>query len=166
MFYKRKIVSFISILSALLFLAVPLTAQPVHGDQQHSGREIDITMKNFKFIPNEIQIPAGQKVTLKFTNRGTVTHAFMAGQKLTKDLKGYKNGLFSGVRVIKKTASSASTHTYGSESLMLEVPAGESATLTFTMPESKKGMYHFGCFKTTGGTKHYTLGMKGSIKIE
>lgn len=166
MLYKYKRASFPTILSVLLFLALPFCVHSAPVDYQKTGKEIDITMKNFKFIPSKIQIPAGKTVTLKFTNNGTVTHAFMAGKNLTDDLEGYKNGLFSGVKVIKKTQSSAITRTYGSKSLMLEVPAGETATLTFTMPESKKGTYRFGCFKTTGGTEHYTLGMKGSIKIE
>lgn len=102
---------------------------------------ITVTMKNFKFVPNHLQIPAGEKVTLKFQNRGTVTHAFMAGNQLTENLKGFKDGLFFGVQVTKQVNGKTTQKTYGAQSLMLGVKPGKTATLTFTMPDSKTGSY-------------------------
>lgn len=157
------------ILSVILTLFLVGNSSKRVRAQSDSGKNvITVTMKNFKFIPNEINIPTGQKVTLEFHNKGSVVHAFMAGNDLTEELEGYKNGMFSGLTVTKKVNGKTMQKTYKSdESLMLGVKPGHTATLTFSMPESKQGEYEFGCFKTTGTakTKHYKLGMKGSIKV-
>jgi len=157
--------------SAFLSLFVALTLLILTPDfvsaQSAAADTVEVIMKNFKFVPNQLQIPTGQKVTLKFHNKGTVTHAFMAGTDVTNNLKGFNNGLFSGVHVIKTVNGKTTEKTYGSKSLMLGVKPNHSATLTFTMPKSKSGNYKFGCFKSTGTgkTKHFSIGMKGTIQI-
>lgn len=153
---------FFALLTAVIVIPHSLKAQAAPADTV-----IDVTMKNFKFVPNQLEIPAGERVKLEFHNKGSVTHAFMAGNVLTEELEGYENGLFEGVKVTKSVDGQTTTKTYGPGSLMLGVKPGESASLTFKMPDSKKGMYEFGCFKTagTGGTKHYKVGMKGQIRV-
>jgi plastocyanin len=37
--------------------------------------------------------------------------------------------------------------------------------MTFTLPESKAGMYTVACFETTGGQKHYEMGMQGTLTV-
>ena len=173
MFFTNRSSSIVpqrSILIALFFSLITLSGIPlsVNAKPDSADSVISITMKNFKFVPSNITIPAGEKVTLKFHNKGTVTHAFMAGNVLTKELEGFKNGLFSGMTVVKKVNGKTSKKTYHDQSLMLGVKPNHTATLTFTMPESKEGSYHFGCFKTTGthNVKHYKLGMKGTIQVK
>lgn len=92
----------------------------------------------------------------------------MAGNVLTKELEGFKHGMFSGVTVVKKVNGKTNKKRYHDQSLMLGVKPDQTATLTFTMPESKEGTYHFGCFKTAGtnNVKHYKLGMKGIIQVK
>lgn len=169
MFYSdmKRQIRLMTLFAILLLFSAMGFPQVTHAKAAKQDTVVTLTMKNFKFVPNDIQIPAGEKVRLKFQNKGTVVHAFMAGNGLTQNLKGFKHGMFSGVTVTKKVNGKTSTKTYNNKSLMLGVKPGHSATLTFTMPESKSGSYHFGCFKTagTGGTKHYTLGMKGMITV-
>lgn len=40
--------------------------------------EVRVSMSEFKFSPNTIQIPAGTKVEFKFTNSGVVEHDLIA----------------------------------------------------------------------------------------
>lgn len=160
---------YISIVTALIigFLIVLGSTSKLQAQSTSTDTVITVTMKNFKFIPNKLDIPTGEKVALKFHNKGTVTHAFMAGTDVTDNLNGFKNGLFSGVHVVKTVNGKTTEKTYKNKNLMLGVKPNHFATLTFTMPESKSGTYQFGCFKSTGTghTKHYSLGMKGTIHI-
>ncbi|HKK45821.1 MAG TPA: cupredoxin domain-containing protein [Balneolaceae bacterium] len=163
---KQSLLKYAS-LSLFATLTLLILTPALVRAQSASADTVAVTMKNFKFVPNQLNIPTGQTVTLKFHNKGTVTHAFMAGTDVTDNLKGFNNGLFSGVHVVKTVNGKTTEKTYGSKSLMLGVKPGHTATLTFTMPESKSGNYKFGCFKSTGTgkTKHYSIGMKGTIHI-
>lgn len=159
---KMLVSIFFAIATAVIVYPGSLKAQTAPADTV-----IEVTMKNFKFVPNQLEILAGERVKLEFHNKGSVTHAFMAGNVLTEELEGYENGLFEGVKVTKSVNGKTTTKTYGPGSLMLGVKPDQSASLTFTMPDAKIGTYEFGCFKTagTGGTKHYKVGMKGQIHV-
>ena len=160
--HKYIVSIFFTIATAVILYPGSLKAQTAPADTV-----IRVTMKNFSFVPNQLEIPSGERVKLEFHNKGSVTHAFMAGNVLTEELEGYENGLFEGVKVTKSVNGQTTTKTYGSGSLMLGVKPGQSASLTFRMPDAKQGTYEFGCFKTagTGGTKHYKVGMKGQIRV-
>lgn len=161
---KTQIITALAMVVGFVYLH---PSKAVSQDDVAADTVITVTMKNFKFVPNHLQIPTGEEVRLKFQNKGSVTHAFMAGNHLTEELEGYKDGLFSGVEVTKKVNGKMTKNTYGSQSLMLGVKPGKTATLRFSMPQSKSGTYEFGCFKTAGtnGSKHYSVGMKGTLQV-
>lgn len=161
---KNQILTTLAMIAGIVCLR---PAKAISKDNVPADTVITVAMKNFEFVPNHLQIPTGEKVNLKFHNKGSVTHAFMAGTDVTDNLKGFNNGLFSGVDVVKTVNGNTTEKTYQTKSLMLGVKPDHTATLTFMMPESKSGAYKFGCFKTAGtnGTKHYSVGMKGTIRV-
>ncbi|MFB6231511.1 MAG: cupredoxin domain-containing protein [Salinibacter sp.] len=157
-----------------------------------SAKVIEVTMKDFAFKPSTLTVPAGKKVTLKFTNTGKVEHEFMAGKKMAGEGEGFENDLFAGVSVKKQNPDETAEegehseedehaeegeehaeedeHAGGEEhgeehhGTMLALKSGESGSMTFTLPPSKAGTYTIACFETTG-QKHYKLGMKGTLKV-
>lgn len=156
-----------------------------------SAKVIEVAMKDFAFQPSTLTVPAGQKVTLKFTNTGTVEHEFMAGKKMAGEGEGFENDLFAGVSVKKQkpdeTAgegehSEEAAHAEEGESAgedehaggeeqgeehhgtMLALKPEKNGSMTFTVPPSKAGTYTIACFETTG-QKHYKLGMKGTLTV-
>jgi len=159
---KALVTLFFAIVTVVILAPHSLKAQTARADTL-----IRVTMENFSFVPNHLEIPSGERVKLEFHNKGSVTHAFMAGNMLTKKLEGFKQGLFEGVEVTKTVNGKTTQKTYDDKSLMLGVKPGESGSLIFVMPDKKRGTYEFGCFKTdgTGGTKHYKVGMKGSVRV-
>lgn len=150
-----------------------------------SAKVIKVTMNDYGFEPSTITVPAGQKVTLKFTNAGTVKHEFMAGKKIAGEGEGFEHDLFAGVSVNKQKPGEAAEegehsdegesaeegeHAGGEEQgeklhgTMLALKSGKSGSMTFTLPSSKAGTYTIACFETTG-KKHYKLGMEGTLTV-
>jgi plastocyanin len=46
------------------------------GTSNGGSNELAVSAKNFEFTPKELKVPAGEEVTVKFTNNGTVAHTF------------------------------------------------------------------------------------------
>lgn len=120
-----------------------------------------VVMKNFKFIPNTLNLPVNKPVKLIFKNKANIVHAFMAGKNgVRADKKGFKKSLFRGVDV-KHDGGMAGTN----PSFMIGVKPHTKASITFTLPAKDKGTWKFGCFKTIGNKTHYSMGMKGKIHV-
>ena len=53
-------------------------AKPSTGGSSSGGKNFNVTATEFAFTPNEYKnVKAGQKVTFKVTNKGTVEHNFI-----------------------------------------------------------------------------------------
>jgi uncharacterized cupredoxin-like copper-binding protein len=108
-----------------VILALSLVLSACGGGSASSGSSISATMTEFKFDPAAWSVSAGQQVTLKLTNSGSVEHSWVlmskpvSGTSFTDADKA--NILFS------KT-----------------VAAGQSATVNFTAP-STAGDYQVLC---------------------
>jgi uncharacterized cupredoxin-like copper-binding protein len=142
-------------------------------DQNQQTINIEVTLGDYWFKPDTIQVQAGQKVVLQLKNKGTVEHEFMAGNMVSDDMDQFKKDLFSGVSIEKKVPSEGSESGEESneegeeehEGNMMELEPGQSGTMTFTLPESKTGTWKIGCFETTAGKPHYQFGMKGVLVV-
>ena len=137
-----------------------------------TAKAVEVTMKDHAYEPSSITVPAGQKVTLKFKNAGTVEHYFVVGDTIASSKDGFRQNLFSGVSLekSKKTGGhSEESEEHGEEDEHhadeFELPPGGSGAMTFTLPPSKAGTYTFACFETTGNKKHYEMGMKGTLTV-
>jgi uncharacterized cupredoxin-like copper-binding protein len=133
---------------------------------------IEVAMTDHAYEPSEIVIPAGQEVTLQFTNDGSVEHYFVVGDSIASSRDDFEQNLFSGVSITKNKQTAGADaeeeeheEEEGGHENVFELPPGGSGTMTFTLPESKAGTYTIACFETTGGEKHYQMGMEGTLTV-
>lgn len=63
----------------MLMLSLILTA--CGGSKSSPTTDLDVTMTDFQFSPNQFTVPAGQEITLNATNSGAVIHNFVIMQK-------------------------------------------------------------------------------------
>jgi uncharacterized cupredoxin-like copper-binding protein len=133
---------------------------------------IEVTMEDYAYQPSSITVPTGQEVTLQFTNAGSVEHYFVVGDTIAGDKDGFRQNLFSGVSIEKhkqteehEEEEAEHEEEDGHHENEFELPPGGSGSMTFTLPESKAGTYTFACFETTGGQKHYEMGMEGTLTV-
>lgn len=128
-------------------------------------------MKDFAYEPDTLTVPAGQEVTFAFTNTGTVEHYFVVGDTIASSKDGFRQNLFGGVSIEKNKQieghdeeEEESEEEDGHENVF-ELPPGGSGFMTFTLPPEKVGTYTVACFETTGGKKHYEMGMEGTLTV-
>lgn len=136
---------------------LPLLAACTGATGQTAGRTVELRMGEFAYAPAALSLRAGETVTLRLVNAGTVEHEFMAGARATPS-RGYAEDLLAGV-----TLSTSGTDSHGGAGHAgagVRVPAGKTATVTFTVP-AKAGSYEYGCFVAG----HYESGMKGRLEI-
>ena len=127
-------------------------------------------MTDYAYEPSRLTIPAGQQVTLQFTNDGSVEHYFVVGDSIASTQEAFRQNLFSGVSITKNKQTEAHEEEEeheeeGDHGNVFELPPGGSGTMTFTLPESKAGTYTIACFEATGGQKHYQMGMEGTLTV-
>lgn len=124
-------------------------------------------MTDFAYKPSEISVPAGETVTLRFTNTGEVEHYFVVGDAVASDQDGFQQNLFSGVSIEKNTQTTEHAEEEKEEhhANEFELPPGGSDSITFTLPPSKAGAYTIACFESTGNQNHYEMGMRGTLTV-
>jgi uncharacterized cupredoxin-like copper-binding protein len=141
---------------ALLLVAMAAVACTSEPGRPAAARVIEITMKEFTFSPRSITVRAGETVTLKFTNVGSLEHEFMAGRAPLPS-RGYTEDW------LKRAVPGLANHTHPGEEHLgegIRVSADWGNRVTLVVPE-EKGTYEFGCFIAG----HYEAGMKGSIIV-
>lgn len=134
---------------------------------------VEITMTDYGYEPSDVTIPAGEGVTLQFTNDGSVEHYFVVGDTIASSQDGFRQNLFSGVSLTKNKQSAGHAEEdeeeheeeEGGHENVFELPPGGSGSMTFTLPASTAGTYTIACFETTGGQKHYQMGMEGTLTV-
>jgi len=168
---------------ALLLVALPGTtgveAQQAHDHAQAADPlVIEVDMRDYLFAPTPLRIPAGQPVTLVFTNSGEVAHEFMAGRSPVDG--AFELDLFEGVVVETGPApgdamshdhptdmphdhDDGAAHDHGAEGhgTMVELEEGGRATMTFTLPVDRRGQWEMACFLP----RHYERGMQGVLTV-
>lgn len=183
--FSRKVLSVITALLILPALAAGnhLEKATNHGEVSAHNHalhtiNVEVTLGDYWFKPDTMQVQAGHKVVLHLKNKGTVEHEFMAGKMVSDDMDQFKKGLFSGVSIEKNVQSEDSES--GEEHMeeeghegeeehegkMIALEPGQSGTMSFTLPESRTGTWKIGCFETTADTPHYQFGMKGVLVVK
>lgn len=119
-----------------------------------SGRTVDVNMSEFAFAPATISLKAGETVTLRFKNTGTVEHEFMAGRQAMAGV-GYMQDWLA----MAKPGNGGGDMDHKGAGVRVK-PKG-SVSLTLTVPV-EKGEFQFGCFVAG----HYEAGMKGALVVE
>ncbi len=117
-------------------------ADPASGDP--NATIIDISIKNLRFTPSTVNVPAGKTVRINVTNQDATEH----------DL------LVKGLHIEKVGAATGAHHAGATEDmLVVHVIANGSGSITFKADE--KGTYSFSC--TVPG--HEAAGMVGTMTV-
>jgi len=116
------------------------------ADAGDADRAVHITATDqLTFDPDEIEVQVGETITFEIENSGTVDHEFVLGaaawqEQHEQEMQG------GGMEM-------------GEEPNELEVPAGETVSITWQFAEA--GTTHFGCHEPG----HFPAGMVGTITV-
>ncbi len=127
------------IILTIILSVIPFTAC---SRREIASTNVNVTMVDYLYKPNEIVIPAGQQITLNLTNNGAVHHEFVI--------------MKYGTTVGESFGDEDEENIYWEQ----EVEPGQTMSVTFTAP-TEPGVYQFVC----GIEGHYTAGMKGTIRV-
>mgnify|MGYP001156824824 CR=1 FL=1 len=141
---------------------------------------LNISMDDFKFTPERIDLIACQKVRVILTNNSTTNdHGFTVGYGVKKEggsSTGFETDWLDEIEVAvigpAKSVSSGGAIltregdeniTNGTSGFMVtKAPSSQATIIEFTVPATV-GDFEFASFE--GGGKHYEDGMKGLIKV-
>jgi uncharacterized cupredoxin-like copper-binding protein len=141
-----------------LVLAACGTAEP--------ATDVSVSMTEFDFEPDDITLPVGEEVTIRLTNDGDIRHEFMVGRDVMTDNgtpAGHMHDFFDGIHptVVPEDAVVADDH-HAHGGFMVMLDPGQSADVTFTVPEGKTGEWEIGCFEPG----HHEAGMHATLTVE
>jgi plastocyanin len=126
------------ILSVLL-LSLSLVLSACGGG---ASNKIDVTLSDFSFSPDQVEIAAGKDIAVTVTNNGKEKHEFVI----------FKQGLNAG----DKFGPEDEDNIYWE----IEADPGQTSTGTFTAP-TQTGVYYVTC----GLEKHMEKGMSGYVIV-
>ena len=143
-------------------LAALLVSAPAGAAAGVSAQQITITMREFSYSPDRIIVQAGKPVAITLINKGKLPHEFMVYDR-PKSMDAMmdhawveKTNYFRGVPA---AVAGGRVRRHMDDFLELKVPAGTSATITFT--PAKKGTFEYGCMIED----HYEAGQKGVLVV-
>ena len=117
-------------------------AEPAEAD-----RTVEINATDgLVFEPAELTVAAGETITFRIVNQGSLVHDFTLGDQATQDEHEQQMAEMEGMAHDQPNA--------------MTIPAGETMELTWTFSEA--GTVLFGCHQPG----HYAAGMKGQITVE
>jgi uncharacterized cupredoxin-like copper-binding protein len=105
-------------------------------------RTITVEIEHSSFIPNEIDVRAGERVRFVVVNNDPIDHEFIIGDERIQSIHEKGTELHHGARDGE-----------------VSVPAGETRETSYTFEES--GALIYGCHLP----RHYGYGMKGDLRI-
>jgi uncharacterized cupredoxin-like copper-binding protein len=130
----RRITIMVAVLCSLLLVSCGGAGGPTTN--------LDVTMTDFQFQPNQYTVPAGQEITLSSTNNGAVVHNFVV----------MKQGTSAGAMFDDEDVPNVYWQ--------VELQPGGTVTTTFTAP-SEPGDYEVVC-RTEG---HIASGMTATLTV-
>lgn len=141
---------------------------------------LNISMDDFKFTPDRIELRACQKVRVVLSNNSaTNDHGFTVGFGVAKEggsPTGFENDWFEEIEVAitgpaKKVTVGKAILTHdgigsvvdgGGGFTIIKAPSSQATIIEFSVPPTI-GDFEFASFESGG--KHYEDGMKGLIKV-
>lgn len=117
------------------------------ADPADADRTIEIAaLDSFAFEPAELTVTAGETVTFRIVNDGSLVHDFTLGDQATQDEHEAEMAEMEGMAHDQPN--------------VVTIPAGETIELSWTFTEA--GTVLIGCHQPG----HYAGGMKGQISVE
>lgn len=160
----------------LLFLVavlVALTAIVVVGARvDDPGRPdadglVEVTMDRYRFVPDELFLPAETPVTLSFTNVGNNVHTVALGRQVIEENGeqfGFREDLVADLSPTLVPQRTRLGPIGPDEPFRFTVGPGETVRLSVTIPEERVGDWEIGCFNACGA--HYRAGLAGTVRVE
>lgn len=141
------------------------------GNSPSDTVQIEISQREFTFAPDTIRIPAGRPVTLVIRNEGAIPHGFSAGRDPGNghsvedlfegvDVEGSMSAMDMGMDMDMNMGGGDQGHDNPGTRVMTQV--GETMKLSFTLPESRRGLWNVRCFLAG----HSEAGMHGVLIVE
>lgn len=129
-----------------LLLVVPACGGGDGGNTPPTTVEVNAT-DALRFDPATVRAKAGEKVAFRITNTGKLAHEFAIGDAAFRE--AHRAAMTSG--------GSHDPHAgHGAEGEAVDVPAGQTVTLEFTMPKTAPA---FACYVDN----HAAAGMTGVV---
>jgi uncharacterized cupredoxin-like copper-binding protein len=144
--FNPVIVSGAVAFSALALLAGCTPAAKTTPSASGQAADVTITMSEFKFSPDQLDLKAGQTVRFVVINQGTTKHEIMFGDQQAQD---------EHERMMK-----SGTTMQMAEPGEVEVDPGQTQTLEYIVPATP-GTLLIGCHEPG----HWAAGMKGTVNI-
>ncbi|HEX2057009.1 MAG TPA: cupredoxin domain-containing protein [Actinomycetota bacterium] len=128
---------------AVVAAAVLLAASGCSGgDEAAATREVHVKLRFSRFVPDELEFPAGTTVRFVVDNRDPIDHEFLIGDE-----------------EVQEAHEEGTEPRHGAKPGEISVPAGETRTTTYTFEEP--GVLLIGCHLPT----HWDYGMRGEITV-
>ncbi|GMR14242.1 MAG: hypothetical protein BMS9Abin29_2485 [Gemmatimonadota bacterium] len=148
------------------------------GNSRSDTLRIEISQSEFTFGPDTLRIPTGRPVTLVIRNEGAIPHEFMAGRDPGDGR--FREDLFEGLDVAgampkmgmdmgmdmdmgdDHQGDDSGEHGGDDHGTMATAQVGETMNLSFTLPESRKGVWSVACFLPG----HFEAGMRAVLIVD
>lgn len=124
---------------------------------------VTIELIEHRFVPDQLELPTGEALTLVLHNRGDAAHHVSLGREVVATEgpdAGFGEDLLAGVTLRVDPSRARLT---GTPVTTIDVQPGETVTVTFTLPPERAGTWELGCF--TGRGCHHRAGMHGTIEV-
>ena len=176
-----KRLSIMVVIIGMVSLAFGCGGGAVEPDEEGT---LYITMDDFKFTPDKIDLDSGKKVRFVLDNKSkTNDHGFVVGLEVTRQggsVNGFQSDFFEGVEVkvigpaklvipgeaiLTRDGEGAVEDKDGGDAngfMVLIGPSSESTVIEFIVPE-KYGEWEFASFEENG--TRYEDGMRGTLKV-
>jgi uncharacterized cupredoxin-like copper-binding protein len=129
------------------------------GNGSSSGTVIDVTMTDMVYTPDTFTVAAGDEVTFRFTNDGTVDHEAFIGNAAEQAEHETDMPSGEGMDGTDQMDGMDGMEHGGSSGEAITVEPGETGELTHRFTEP--GQVLIGCHEPG----HYAAGMKAAITV-
>jgi uncharacterized cupredoxin-like copper-binding protein len=126
--------------------ALPVSALADERPRPQEVQSVTITMTEYQYAPEHIELRKNRPVELRLVNKGKVLHEFVTDALLDTPVDVEGQGVIAVARGLEE----------------LEIPAGATVVLRFT--PKKAGTFGLGC-DAEDPVSHHESGMKGSLTI-
>jgi uncharacterized cupredoxin-like copper-binding protein len=127
---------------ALLVLTLLAGACGSNGTDPGTKQEVQVTIKDSRFIPDHFEFAAGTTVTFVVENTDPIDHEFLIGDE-----------------DVQQAHEEGTEPHHGAKPGEISIPIGETRTTTYTFDEP--GTILIGCHLPS----HYDYGMRGDITV-
>lgn len=128
---------------------------------------LEIVLEDFEFEPSEFVLPAGEPVTLVFTNRQDFTHDLTFGRSLVQDdgrPAGFEEDLLAGIDARVTPPQAWITPRPPNENVTIAVAPDSTVTAQLVLPEDRVGTWQAGCFIGPGCDPR--VGLSAEVTVE